>query len=160
MEPRLANLMEPLGSPLRTSQGAPFTTISPRLFHRLSFFLDPEEIKSNKQTNTIKNTANGASRVYRGEYTWHQSVPLTELNLRMQAKDLERMLKVQRLGFLTLVSLESSPVSVCLISAGTHVFRCPTAPSTLLHVRWFQTCLSWISMVRDVSPIASLPFTT
>ena len=30
-------------------------------------------------------------RVYRGEYTWHQSVPLTELNLSMQARDLERM---------------------------------------------------------------------
>ena len=79
------------GSPLRSSRGVLFTTISPRLFHRLSFFPDPEEIKSNKQTNNIKNTANGAPRVYSGEYTWHQSVILTELNLNMQARDLERM---------------------------------------------------------------------
>ena len=29
--------------------------------------------------------------MYSGEYTWHQSVILTELNLNMQARDLERM---------------------------------------------------------------------
>ena len=93
------------GGPLGTQgtcRGALFTTISPRLFQRLSFFLDPEQIKSNKQTNNIKNTANvalgsplvltlgspleslstnGAPRVYRGEYTWQQMVPLTQLNL-------------------------------------------------------------------------------
>ena len=46
------------GAALRSSRGVLFTTISPRLFHRLSFFPDPEEIKSNKQTNNIKNTAN------------------------------------------------------------------------------------------------------
>ena len=79
------------GSPLRSSQGVLFTIITPRLFHRLSFFPDPEEIKSNKQTNNIKKTANGAPRVYSGEYTWHQSVILTELNLNMQVRDLERM---------------------------------------------------------------------
>ena len=32
---------------------------------------------------------NGAPRVYSGEHTWHQSVILTELNLNMQARDLE-----------------------------------------------------------------------
>ena len=36
-------------------------------------------------------STNGAPRVYRGEYTWQQTVPLTQLNLGMQARDLERM---------------------------------------------------------------------
>ena len=40
-------------------QGAPFTTIPPRLFHRLPFFLDHKQLKSNRQTNNIKNTVNG-----------------------------------------------------------------------------------------------------
>ena len=30
-------------------------------------------------------------RVYSGEYTWHQSVMLTELNPNMQVRDLETM---------------------------------------------------------------------
>ena len=36
-------------------------------------------------------STNGDPRVYRGEYTWQQTVPLTQLNLSMQARDLERM---------------------------------------------------------------------
>ena len=72
----------------------------------------------NKQTYNIKNTANvahvalgsplvltlgppleslstyGVPRVYHGEYTWQQTVPLTQLNLNMQARDLERMLYI------------------------------------------------------------------
>ena len=43
-------------STLGTSRGAPFTMIAPRLFHILSFFLDPEQLKSKKQTNNIKRT--------------------------------------------------------------------------------------------------------
>ena len=57
------------GSPLSTqgtSRGVPFTTLPPRLFHILSFFLGPKELKSNKETNNIKTTVNGAPRVYRG----------------------------------------------------------------------------------------------
>ena len=65
--------------------------IPPRLFLRLSFFLDPEELKSNKQTNNIKTIANGAPRVSRGEDTWHEARPLLQLNLGMQVRDLERM---------------------------------------------------------------------
>ena len=34
---------------------------------------------------------NGAPRVYSGEYTWHHSVMLTELNPNMQVRDLETM---------------------------------------------------------------------
>ena len=74
-----------------TSQGVPFTKIPLRLFHILSFFLDPEELKSNKQTNNIKTTVNGAPRVYRGEYTEHEARPLVQLILSIQVRDLERM---------------------------------------------------------------------
>ena len=95
-EPSIYSRGSPKGTQ-GTSRGTPFTTISPRLFHKLSFFLDPKQIKSNKQTNNIKNTANVAlgspleslftncaPRVCRGEYTWQQTVPLTQLNLSMQ----------------------------------------------------------------------------
>ena len=56
------------GTPLSTrgtSRGAPFTIIPPRLFHRLSFFLDPEEIKSNKtnKRTTLKRLPMVAPRV-------------------------------------------------------------------------------------------------
>ena len=37
-------------------------------------------------------STNGGSRVYRSEYTWQQMIPLTQLNLSMQARDLARML--------------------------------------------------------------------
>ena len=63
--------MEPLGRFPRVLNGVPRENIEGppearpkaknrrgcRLFHRLSFFVDPEEIRSNKQTNNIKKTA-------------------------------------------------------------------------------------------------------
>ena len=65
------------GTPLSTrgtSRGAPFTIIPPRLFHRLSFFLDPEEIKSNKtnKRTTLKRLPMVAPRVSTGIpfYQW------------------------------------------------------------------------------------------
>ena len=36
-------------------------------------------------------STNGAPMVYHGEYTWQETVTLTQLNLSMQARDLERM---------------------------------------------------------------------
>ena len=66
-----------LGTPLSTrgtSRGAPFTIIPPRLFHRLSFFLDPKEIKSNKtnKQTTLKRLPMVAPRVSTGIpfYQW------------------------------------------------------------------------------------------
>ena len=99
------------GTPLstrETSRGALFTIIPPRLFHRLSFFLDPEEIKSNKtnKRTTLKRLPMVAPlegvrwnpfkpmvapRVYHGVYTLQETVILTQLNLNMQARDLERI---------------------------------------------------------------------
>ena len=45
-------------------------------------------------------STNGAPRVYNCEYTWQQTVPLTQLKLSMQARDLERM---------SIVSIEVGP---------------------------------------------------
>ena len=69
------------GTPLSTrgtSRGAPFTIIPPRLFHRLSFFLDPEEIKSNKtnKRTTLKRLPMVAPRVSTG-ISFYQWWPLT-----------------------------------------------------------------------------------
>ena len=41
-----------------------------------------------------------APRVYHGEYTLQKTVILTQLNLNMQARDLERMADVAPEGFL------------------------------------------------------------
>ena len=130
-----------------TTRGAPFTMISPSLFHRLSLFLDPEQIKSNKQRKNIINTANvalgsplvltlgtpleflstnGAPRVYPGEYTWQQTVPLTQLNLSMQARYLERMID------------------------GLHIFSCTIFLPAYVPAKIITSCAAPISCLIEI----------
>ena len=106
--------------------GAPFTIIPPRLFHRLSFFLDPEEIKSNKtnKRTTLKRLPMVAPRVYHGEYTLQETVILTQLNLNMQARDLERMVNGAPREVPQIVPLFPRPLLLACPMRGTWAGGC------------------------------------
>ena len=72
-----------------------------------------------------------APRVYHGEYTLQETVILTQLNLNMQARDLERMKQILRNGGDVMMCSNEQAAPWCLVLTGNTTAATESEAATL-----------------------------